>query len=123
MVALTLWGCFLFFEEDSCCSGPSSCCGISAAPSFGYLSISCLLESGIIPKGPSTSSVANYIPISLATILSNVFERLVSVRLESFMACRGVLPTTHIAYMKGLDTVMPFCVWHPLECFGDRAGG
>ena len=24
-----------FFEEDSCGSGPSSCCGISATPSFG----------------------------------------------------------------------------------------
>ena len=24
-----------FFEEDSCGSGPSSCCGISAAPLFG----------------------------------------------------------------------------------------
>ena len=25
----------LFFEEDSCGSDPSSCCDISAAPSFG----------------------------------------------------------------------------------------
>ena len=25
----------IFFGEDSCGSGPSSCCGISAAPSFG----------------------------------------------------------------------------------------
>ena len=31
-----LFGMFpLFEEEDSCGSGPSSCCGISAAPSFG----------------------------------------------------------------------------------------
>ena len=28
----------LFVEEDSCCSDPSSRCGISAAPSFGQLS-------------------------------------------------------------------------------------
>ena len=28
-------GMFPLFEEDSCGSGPSSCCGISAASSFG----------------------------------------------------------------------------------------
>ena len=32
-----------------------------------------------IPKGPPSSSVANYRPISITSVLSNVFERLVSV--------------------------------------------
>ena len=32
-----------------------------------------------IPKGPPASSVANYRPISIASVLSKVFERLVSV--------------------------------------------
>ena len=37
-----------------------------------------------IPNGPSSSSVANYRPISLTPTLSKVFERLVSVRLFAF---------------------------------------
>ena len=38
-----------------------------------------------IPKGPPSSPVANYRPISITSVLSNVFERLVSVRLGRFM--------------------------------------
>ena len=34
-----------------------------------------------IPKGPSSSSVANYQPISITPVLSKLFEHLVSVRL------------------------------------------
>ena len=34
-----------------------------------------------IPKGPPSSSVANYRPISITPVLSKVFERLVAVRL------------------------------------------
>ena len=38
-----------------------------------------------IPKGPPSSSVANYRPISITSLLSKVFERLVSVHLGRFM--------------------------------------
>ena len=41
-----------------------------------------------IPKGPP-SSVANYRPISITSVLSMVFERLVSVRLGRFMERSG----------------------------------
>ena len=34
-----------------------------------------------IPKGPRSSSVANYRPIFITSVLSKVFERMVSVRL------------------------------------------
>ena len=51
-----------------------------------------------IPKGPPSSSVANYRPISITSVLSKVFERLVSVRLRRFMERSGVLPTTQFAY-------------------------
>ena len=57
-----------------------------------------------IPKGPSSSSVANYRPISITPLLSNVFERLVAVRLGRFMEHCGVLPTTQFADRKGLCT-------------------
>ena len=39
------------------------------------------------PKGPPSSSVANYLPISTTSVLSKVFVRLVSVRLGRFMEC------------------------------------
>ena len=57
-----------------------------------------------IPKGPPSSSVANYRPISITSVLSKVFERMVSVRLGRFMERSGVLPTTQFAYRKGLGT-------------------
>ena len=47
-----------------------------------------------IPNGPPSSSVANYRPISITSVLSKVFERLVSVCLGRFMERNGVLPTT-----------------------------
>ena len=47
-----------------------------------------------IPKGPPSSSVANYRPISITSVLSKVFERLVLVRLGRCMERSGMLPTT-----------------------------
>ena len=57
-----------------------------------------------IPKGPPSSSVANYRPISITSVLSKMFQCLESVRLGRFMERSGVLPTTHFAYQKGLGT-------------------
>ena len=57
-----------------------------------------------IPKGPTSSSVDNYRPISITSVLSNVFERLVSVHLGRFMKRSGVLPMTQFAYRTGLGT-------------------
>ena len=68
-----------------------------------------------IPKGPPSSSVANYQPISITSVLSKVFERLLSVRHGRFMECSGVLPTTQFAYRKGLGTCDALlCVSHTL---------
>ena len=52
----------------------------------------------------------------MTSVLSKVFERLVSVRLGRFMERIGVLPTTQFAYRKGLgtcDTLL--CVSHTLQ--------
>ena len=69
-----------------------------------------------IPKGPPSSSVANYRPISTTSALSKVFERLVSVHLGQFMECSGVLPITQFAYRKGLDTCDALlCMSHTLQ--------
>ena len=69
-----------------------------------------------IQKGPPSSSVANCRPISITSILSKVFECLVSVRLGRFMEPSGVLPTTQFAYRKGLGTCDALlCVSHTLQ--------
>ena len=68
-----------------------------------------------IPKGPPSSSVANYQPISITSVLSKVFECQVSVHLGQFMERSGVLPTTQFAYRKGLGPVMHFCLC-PILC-------
>ena len=53
----------------------------------------CWREANVtpIPKGPPSSSVANYRPISITSVLSKVFEHLVSVRLGRFMKLNGCL--------------------------------
>ena len=69
-----------------------------------------------IPKGIQSSSVANFRPIFITSVLSKVFVRLGSVRLGRFMEHSGALPTTQFAYWKGLGTYdPPLCVSHALQ--------
>ena len=82
-----------------------------------------------IPKGPPSSSVTNYGPIS-TTLLSKVFEHLVSVRFGRFVERSGVLPTTQFAYQKFLGTLSAYHklrtsvrVPYTAECIGEWAGG
>ena len=77
-----------------------------------------------IPKGPPTSSVANYRRISITSVLSKVFEGLVSVDLGRFMERSDVLPTTQYAYRKNLGTcdVLFVRVPYTAKCIGEWAG-
>ena len=75
-----------------------------------------------LPKGPPSSSVANYRPISITSVLSKVFERLVSGMsktssgLGRFMERNRMLPTTQFAYRKGLGTCDALsCMSHTLQ--------
>ena len=76
----------------------------------------------LFPKGPpSTSVVANCRPISIISVLSKVFARLVSVCLGKFMERSGVLPTKQFTYREGLGTL---CVSHTLQsAYREWAGG
>ena len=70
----------------------------------------------LMPKGPPCSSVANYLPISITSVLSKVFARLLSVRRGRFMDRSGVLPTTQFDYRKGLGTNNALlCIPHMLQ--------
>ena len=78
----------------------------------------CWRQANVTPilKGPPSSSVANYRPITITLVLSKVFELLVSVRLGRFMERSGVLPTTQFAYRRGLGTCDAIlCVSHTLQ--------
>ena len=84
---------------------------------FGWVISPCWRQVNVTPilKGPP-SSVANYRPISITSVLSKVFETLVSVHLGQFMERNGVLPTTQFAYRKGLGTCDALlCVSHTLH--------
>ena len=68
--------------------------------------LSCWRQANVtpIPNGPPSSTVANYRPMSITSVLSKVFERLVSARLGRLMECKGVLEITQFAYRKSLGT-------------------
>ena len=69
-----------------------------------------------IPKGPPSSSTANYRPISITSVLSTVIKHLVSFLLGRIMERSGVLPTTQFAYRKGLGTCdVLLCMSHTLQ--------
>ena len=56
------------------------------------------------------------LPISITSVLSKVFERLVSVRLGRFMDPSGVFLTAQFAYLKGLGTCDALlCLSHTLQ--------
>ena len=80
-----------------------------------------------IPRGPPSSSVDNYQPISITSVLSKVFEHRVSVRLGRFMEPSGVLPTpVCLSPVIGRVwvPVMHFCACpYTAECIGEWAGG
>ena len=104
MRALTHWVCFLFFLRELLFK---YCLSVmfQRLVRLGNFT-ACWRQANVtpIPNFPPSSSVANYLPISITSVLSNVFERLVSVRLGRLMECSGVLPTTQFAYRKGLGT-------------------
>ena len=119
MGALTNWVCFLFFLIEQLMFRRLVRLGNFPA---------CWRQANVtpIPKGPPSSSVANYRPISITSVLSKVFERLVSVHLRRFMERSGVLPTTQFTYRKGLgtcDAVLCVCVAYAAKCIGEWVGG
>ena len=75
----------------------------------------CWRQANVTPisKGPPSTSVDNDRPISITSVLSKVFERLVSVRLGRFKEGSGVLPITQFAYRKSVGiSDAHFCVSH-----------
>ena len=104
MVAPINWVCFVFFIIAMLMLWPRLSGVFRRFVRLGSFP-GCWRQANVnpIPKGPPSSSVPNYQLISITSVLSKVFERLVSVHLGPFMECSGVLPTTQFTYRKGLD--------------------
>ena len=118
MVALTHWVCFLFFLRELPMLWPPLLSVVFRQRVRLGTFLACWRQANVtlIPKGPLSSSVANYQPISITSALSKVFECLVSVRLGWFMERSGVLITTQFAYRKGLGSCDALlCLSHTLQ--------
>ena len=77
-----------------------------------------------IPKGPLSALVCNYRPISIISVLSKVFEKLISLRFGPFLERSGVLSSHQYSYRKNW---VPTCDAHlDIVCAGkmelDRGG-
>ena len=65
-----------------------------------------------IPKGPPSTSVANYRPISLTPILSKVLSIWCQFILGNLWNAELCFHPPSLLIGKVLALVMPFCVWH-----------
>ena len=119
MVAPTHWLCFLFsIKRTADVMIPRLSVEFQRPVRLGSIPPACWRQANFTPilKGPPSSSVANYRRISITSVLSKVFERLVTVHLGRFMERSGVLQTTQCAYRKGLGTWDALlCVPHTLQ--------
>ena len=68
-----------------------------------------------IPKGPPSSSVANYRPIYITSVFSKVFERLVSFALDDLWNAVVCFQPPSLLIGKVWVSVMHFCA-RPIHC-------
>ena len=77
----------------------------------------CWRQANVTPitKGPPSSSVANW-PIAITSVLSKMFERLVSVRLGRFMGRSGTYepPRCRISQYRRIFVPLSVSLWNDL---------
>ena len=77
-----------------------------------------------IPKGPPSSSVAKYPPISMSSVLSKVFEHLLMVRLGDLWNAVVCFQLPRLLIEKvWVPMMFFFCVPYTSKCIGEWAGG
>ena len=108
MVALTHWVCFLITDVMA----PRIRVVFRRLVSLGSLVVRLGRQANVtkIPEVPRSSSVANYRPISITSVLSNAFERQVSVHPGRFMERSAWCASNHRVCFIGL-------VWVPVRHF------
>lgn len=99
-------GCFpLFFRETASVLAPKlSCIFRKLLRGGGFPAQWRVADITPIPKGPVSSLLSGYRPISITPVLSKIYERLISVRLYRFMESRGIFPLHQYSYRKNLGT-------------------
>ena len=93
MVTLTHWVFPLFLTRTADVLAPRLSVVFQRLVRLGNFPLAAWRQANVtpIPEGPSSSSVVNHRPISITSVLTKVFERLVSVCLGRFMELSGVL--------------------------------
>ena len=113
-MALTLWVCFLFFlKRTADVLAPRLSVVFRRLLRLGSFP-ACCRQANVtpIPKGPSSSSVANYRPVSTTPVLSrclSVWWRFVSDNLWNTVVC---FQPPSFLIGKAWVLVMRFCVCH-----------
>ena len=103
MGALTHWVCFLFFIREQLMFWPPV-----LVYCFGGLFIWVVSRLAVV-------TVINYPLIFMTSVLSNLFERLMSVS-QTIYGSSGGLPTIQFAYRKGQGTCDALlCVFHTFQ--------
>ena len=57
-----------------------------------------------LPKGSSFSNVGDYRPISITSILPEVFEKVVTGKLSHYLGSNSLLPPSQFSYRRALGT-------------------
>ena len=93
--------CFNVFQ----CKGPRLSLVFRRIVCLGSFT-ACCRQANVtaIPKGSLSSSLANYRPIFITSVLSKVFERLESVHLGRYIKRSGVLQKTKFVNREWLGT-------------------
>ena len=99
-------GCFpMFFRKTASVLAPKLSCLFRRLLRGGEFPLEWrIADVTPIPKGPLSSLVCNYRPISITPVLSKVFERLIALRFGRFLERSGVLPSHQYLYRKRLGT-------------------
>ena len=66
----------------------------------------CWRLADVVPvsKGSPSSDVGDYRPISIISILSKVFEKIVAGKLSHYLESNSLIPPSQFSYRRGLET-------------------
>ena len=123
MVALTHWVCFLFFLRELLILCPHLSVVFRRLVHLASFP-ACWRQANItpIPKGPPSSSVPNYRPISITSVLSMVFDPRSLFVLDDLWNALVCYQPPSLLIVKVWVPVIHFCAY-PIhaECFGEWA--
>ena len=99
-------GCFpMFFQKTASVLAPKLSRLFRRLLRYGELPLEWrIADITPTPKGPLSTLVCNYRPISMTSVLSMIFEKLISSRFGHFLERSSVLPSHQYSNRKNLGT-------------------